>query len=174
MKLATKHLALAAMLATIGFTASAQPQNPPAGGPGAMPGHSMMRDGFHFGRDPAQMQKHREERMAERMATFKRALQVTPAQEGAWTAWTQAMRPAQHQRPDQAEMLRMTTPERIDRMRALRNAHIAEQDRKADATKTFYATLSVEQKRVFDTASMKFMGRGMGERGGRHGWHHGG
>ncbi|MBC7602185.1 MAG: Spy/CpxP family protein refolding chaperone [Ramlibacter sp.] len=170
MKFATKHLILAGMLATIGFTASAQPQNPPAGAP---QGQSM-GERFHFGRDPAQMQKHREERMAERMDTFKRALQVTPAQEGAWNAWSAVMRPTPHQRPDQAEMLRMTTPERIDRMRAMRNAHIAEQDRKADATKTFYASLSVEQKRVFDTASMKFMGRGMGEHGGRHGSRHGG
>ena len=172
MKFSTKHLILAGLFAATGLTASAQPQNPPPGGPGAMPGHSM-REGFHFGRDPAQMQKRREERMAEHMATFKRALQVTPAQEGAWNAWTAAMRPTQRQRPDPAEFLRMTTPERIDRMRAMRNARIAEQDRRADATKTFYAGLSGDQKRVFDTASMKFMGRGMGERGGRHGGHHG-
>ena len=170
MKFTTNHLIVAGLLAVTSVAASAQPQNPPPAGPGpgAMPGHSM-REGFHFGGDPAQMQKRREDKMAEHLATFKRALQVAPAQEGAWNAWASAMRPAPHQRPDHAELLRMTTPERIDRMRALRNARVADQDRRAEATKSFYAGLTTEQKRVFDTASLQFMGRAMGHHGGHHG-----
>lgn len=166
MKPATKNLILAAMLGALGLTAGAQTPPPMPAGPGGAPGHMMPRDGERWGHE--QMQRHMQERMAQRMGVFKQALQITPAQEGAWNAWASAMRPVPHQRPDPAEMLRMTTPERIDRMRAMRAARNADMDRRAEATKAFYASLSTEQKRVFDTASMKFMSHG-GERGGHGG-----
>ncbi len=59
------------------------------------------------------------------------------------------MRP-QGPRPDMAGMAQLTTPERIDRMRALRAQHNAEADRRDDATKTFYAALTPAQQKVFD------------------------
>ena len=52
-------------------------------------------------------------------------------------------------------------------MRAQRSA---EQDRRGDATKSFYAQLSAPQQKAFDEVSLKFMGRG--HRGGMRG-HHG-
>jgi hypothetical protein len=41
-----------------------------------------------------------------------------------------------------------------------------------DATKTFYATLSAEQKKVFDEQGMRFMRGGKRGHGGHH-RHHG-
>ena len=41
-------------------------------------------------------------------------------------------------------------------------------DKRADATNAFYATLSAEQKKVFDAETVRFAG------GGRHGGHGGG
>ncbi|MBG9389032.1 Spy/CpxP family protein refolding chaperone [Caenimonas aquaedulcis] len=160
MKYAPKHL-IAASLMALGFAAAAQTPAAPApqGGPGQMQGeHRGMRE--HHGRfDPAKMQ----ERMARRQAALKQKLQITPAQESAWTAFTTAMKPpANMQRPNREEFQKLTTPERIDRMRAMRSARMAEMDKRADATKAFYATLSPEQKKVFDAETAR--GRRHGER----------
>ena len=107
------------------------------------------------------------ERIAKRQAELKQKLAITPAQEGAWTTWTSAMKPpANLQRPNREEMAKLTTPERIDRMRQLRSVRMAEMDKRAEATKAFYATLNADQKKVFDAETARF-GRG-GRHGGRH------
>ena len=108
-------------------------------------------------REQMQQQK-REQRMerwqqhrTERMAAFKAQLQLTPAQEPAWAEFTSAMQPGQrHARLDREGMDNLTTPERIDRMRALRIQRAAEADRRGDAVKTFYAALSAPQQTTFD------------------------
>ena len=68
-----------------------------------------------------------------------------------------------------AEMDKLTTPERIDRMHALRTEHMtamnAAMDKREDATKTFYAALNADQKKVFDAEHARM--------GGRHGEHRG-
>jgi hypothetical protein len=112
--------------------------------------------------------------MAQRLGELKQKLAITPAQEGAWNTWTAALKPTgPHQRPDRAEWKTLTTPERIDRMRSLRAERNAEMDRRMDATKTFYGALGADQKKVFDTESLKFMGGERGHRGGHHGGDHG-
>jgi periplasmic protein CpxP/Spy len=159
MKHPHKHLILSGLLATLAFATSAQ--TPPAA-PGAAPAAGAKE---HHGRfDPARMQ----ERVARRQAVLKQKLQITPAQEVAWTAYTAAMKPpADFKRP--GEFAKLTTPERIDRMRTMRAARAAEMDRRGEATKTFYAVLSPEQKKVFDDLTAR---RGHGHHGG-HGHHAG-
>ena len=167
MKQVHKRLLVAGLLATLGFAASAQA---PAGpGPGMTPMAPMAQHSQMGGMDPARMH----ERMAQRHAKLKVLLQITPAQEGAWNAFTAAMKPpANWKRPDPAEFERMTTPERIDRMRARRAEHIAEMDKRAEATKTFYAALTPEQKKAFDVLTARHMGGRGGNFGGPG--HHGG
>ena len=76
---------------------------------------------------------------------------------------------AQRPRADREAMARMTTPDRLDHMRALRDQRNAEMDRRADATKAFYDQLSAEQKKTFDAETARMV-----QRGGRHmGRHHG-
>jgi periplasmic protein CpxP/Spy len=114
--------------------------------------------------DPAKMQ----EMMAKHHAELKTKLKIAPTQEGAWTSFTTAMAPPAGmtgQQPDRAAMEKLTTPERIDKMRAMRVQRDTEMDKRADATKAFYATLNAEQKKVFDAEAMNH--------GGRHGGHHG-
>jgi hypothetical protein len=66
-------------------------------------------------------------------------------------------------RPERGEFENLTTPERIDRMRAMRTTRNAEMDRRADATKTFYAALSPQQKKLFDVITeQRFAGGGQG------------
>jgi hypothetical protein len=159
MKPVFKSLIVAGLLATAGFAAYSQ-------GPGGMMGH----EGGHMGRmDPAKM----EQMMAKRTADLKAKLKITPAQEGAWTAFTASMKPTgamMANRPDHAEMDKLTTPERIDKMQAMHTQRMAdmnaEMTKRNDATKTFYATLSAEQKKVFDAEHAK-MGdhHGDGKRG---------
>ena len=185
MKLSNKRLLLAGLMATIGFAAVAQ--NAPASAAPADKG-SMM--GMHRG-DPAKMQErmqaHRQERATKRLAALKAKLKITAAQEGAWTTFSTAMMPPangmmgmRHDPKLKAEMDKLTTPERIDKMRALRQQRMATMnatmDKRADATKAFYGTLSSEQKAVFDAVAMQGgHGRhgGKGEHGGMGGEHRG-
>jgi periplasmic protein CpxP/Spy len=154
MKSLQRHLIAAGLAAALGVAAiaQAQPQTPPAGGPGR--------------HDPAQMEQFRarmQERMAQRLAELKQKLQVTAGQEAAWNAWTAAMKPTPHQRPERGEFEKLTTPERIDRMRGMRAQRNAEMDKRMDATKSFYSVLNAEQKKTFDAESLRFL------RGGKHG-----
>ena len=152
---ALKPLLLAGLMAGAAFSALAQtPPAGPVGGPGGPGGEQrgMMR---HGPMDPAKMQAM----VAQRQAALKEKLKITGAQEGAWTAFTSTMQPPadMHKRRMEmrAEMDKLTTPERIDKMRALRSQRDAEMDKRANATKTFYATLSPEQQKVFDAQRMR-------------------
>lgn len=168
-------LILVGIMASAALAATAQTVAPAAPASAAAPAKAGGHHGDRMGRhDPAQMQA----RIAKHQAELKAKLKLTPAQEGAWTAFTAAMQPPVHgARPDRAaikaELDTLTTPERIDKMRALRVQRMAEMraamDKRGDATKTFYAALSPEQQKVFDSQRM---GRGGMGHGGHHGQHH--
>lgn len=163
MKSLHRHLAAAALLGALSLGAVAQTPAPPAG---EHRGQMMQSErGRH---DPARMEQFRarmQERMAQRLGELKQKLQITSGQEGAWSAWTTAMAPVKFDRPNRAEFASLTTPERIDRMRAHRAQRNAEMDKRMDATKTFYSALSAEQKKTFDAEGMRFL------RGGKRGMH---
>ena len=158
-------LLLAGLLATAGAGAMAQTPPPapqaatlPAAGQPAKPhGESM---GHH---DPAKMQAW----VAKRQAELKAKLQITPAQEGAWSTFTASMqpparmgdRPAPEQRAQRrSEFEKLTTPQRIDKMREMRTQRTAERnaemDKRGDAVKAFYAVLTPEQQKTFDAQRM--------------------
>jgi Spy/CpxP family protein refolding chaperone len=156
MKPVFTSLFVAGVLATAGFSAFAQPM-------GAMDGHPMMGaggpmghgggPGMHGQRDPAKMEAF----MAKRAAELKAKLKITATQESAWATFTTAMKPPAHMadnRPDRAEMDKLTTPERIDKMKVIRAQHMAERnaamEKREEAVKTFYASLSPEQQKIFD------------------------
>ena len=113
-----------------------------------------------------QRMERRQQYRAERMAAFKAQLQLTPAQESAWSDFTAtALQPGpRHARLDAEGMAGLSTPERIDRMRALRIQRAADADRRGEAVKAFYATLSAPQQHTFDT-HMQHMQQRMGGKG---------
>ncbi len=171
-------LILAGALSTLASYSMAQPA--PGTGPGAGPaahGQSMGRY------DPAKMQAH----MTQRLAEIKTKLKITPAHEAAWTTYTDAIKPTPRAKPEtsmaasRAELSKLPTPERLDRMRALRTEHMAamtsRMDQRAEATKTFYAVLNTDQKKVFDEQFTRLAGghgsHPMGPMGGQHGRHPG-
>ncbi len=149
MKKLIQSLVVAGLMATAGGVAFAQADG--------MMGHG----GMHG--EPAKMaQMH-----AKHLADLKAKLKITTAQESAWTTFADSMKPPSDmmgKRPDRAEMDKLTTPERIDKMRALHKERMAAMeaamDKRGDATKTFYATLSPEQKKVFDDEFAKMGRRG--------------
>lgn len=133
--------------------------------------------------DPQAMHGKMAERRTQRLAALKQKLAITPEQEAAWTAWTGALQQhgpmaaaghardrAKEREQMRAEMAQLTTPERIDRMRALRAQHQSRMDQRADATKAFYAALNAEQRKLFDAETARLMQRG-GHRGDHHGGH---
>ncbi len=162
---------------TAGMVYSQQPPMP--GGPcmGGQPGMGMMDplSGQGMGRsgmgmmgqmDPAKMQAM----MDKHHAAIKAQLAITPAQEAAWTAFTSAVRPngsTMTPRPDPAEMAKLSTPARIEKMQAFRAQHMSDMQtavaRHDQAVLALYAVLTPEQQKVFDTSAMA--GPGM-KRGG--------
>lgn len=163
MKSTFKPLLLAGLLASLSLASSAQGMGPGGG----MQHDGMMQRGGAEHRmgsmDPVKMQA-----MVERkQAAFKAKLKITADQEGAWSTFANAMKPA----PDalkrrmeiRAELDKLTTPERIDKMRALRAERDAAMDKRADATKALYAVLTPYQKGVFDAHAAQ-----RHPRGGRH------
>ncbi|QNP58433.1 Spy/CpxP family protein refolding chaperone [Paenacidovorax monticola] len=159
----TSTAAATALLAALALPALAQPAAAPA------PAASATSEARH-----GRMHEMRKDRMAKHAAELKAKLQLTPAQEGAWTTFTEAMKPQQgNARLDFQDLRSLSTPERIDRMRAMRAQRAAEADRRGEATKAFYAQLSPAQQKTFDEQSMHMMGR-MHRMEHRHeGGHHG-
>lgn len=128
-------------------------------------------DGMHAGPRADQMQgkmaERMQERMAKRQADLKAKLKLTPEQEGAWGQFTGAMQPPAKglSRPDPAEMAKLTTPQRLEKMQAMKAEHDAQMTKRAEATKAFYAALTPEQQKVFDAETLH-----QGQHGG-HGGH---
>ena len=164
-----KPLLLAGLMATAAIASfSSFAQTAPAA-----PAEGHHRGMKHHGsQDPA----HRAELQAKRQADLKARLKIDASQEAAWSAFTTSMTPPTGARPDRAalhaEMQKLTTPERIDKMKALHAQRDAEMSKRADAAKTFYAALNADQKKVFDTHGMR--GGPGGKHGGGHDRGHGG
>jgi len=156
MKPVFKPVLLAGLMA-VALTTLAQPgpgtgPGAGAGGPGASP---EIRE-----RIQARMNRH----MDRRTASLKARLKLGAEQEGSWNTYVAAMKPpAVSPHPSRAEMDKLTTPERLDKMRELRKQREADMDKRDEATRTFYATLNAEQKKVFDANT----GRPFGDRGNR-------
>src|SRR4051812_5376811 len=138
-----KTLGLAGALALL--TATAGYAQPPSAAPSERAQYEGQR--AHARPDPAQMAEH-----------LRDTLQLRPEQDAALRAYVEASRPQFHrgdrgdrgERGQRGEARAMTTPERLDRMRARMAEHQAAFERRAEATKRFYAQLSPAQQRAFD------------------------
>lgn len=180
MKTSIQSLVLTGLLAGAGFATFAQTAPAPdAAARPPMMGASGPSGGMEDGGGPMGVRGHMdtakiEAMVAKHQAAMKAKLKITADQEGAWTTFTTAMKPPvswmDHKRPDRAEMEKLTTPERIDKMHALRAQHMADMnaamDKRDDTTKAFYAVLSANQKKIFDAEHAR-MGGPRGEH--RHG-----
>lgn len=166
-----RPLALGAAILTAGFAVQAQAQP----GPGPQAGPMAGAEGRMARHDPAEMAARRTEHL-------RAALQLRPDQEAALKAFVEATMPPadrrEQMRARHAEMANLTTPERLDRMKAMMAEHQALFDKRAAAIKRFYGQLNPAQQKAFDAMGpmhgmgghgRKGMGDGpgMGPRGGQ-------
>lgn len=126
----------------------------------------------HFGHTH-RMHSESGDHQARRLGALKSKLNLASSQESNWTAFVQSMQPVGRTTtpPDRSALQQMTTPERIDHLQALQAVRDARAQKRWDATKTFYATLSADQKKIFDAETAHFM-RARGHRMGHEGEHH--
>lgn len=107
--------------------------------------------------DTARMQA----RMDRHFAALKAELKLTAEQESAWANFKTAMQPGGDMLARQAqrsELVKLPTLERMEKMKALRTQHLTDMsttmDQRFDATKAFYARLTPEPQKVFDSSAM--------------------
>jgi protein CpxP len=111
----------------------------------------------------AKMAEHRAKRLAELHA----ALKLSSSQEAAWNTFVNATKPAQKaNRPDRAAWASLPAPARMEKMIELSKERTARMEQQLAAVKTFYATLTPEQKKVFDQQTSRGFD---GEHHGKHG-----
>lgn len=131
-----RSLVAAALLAAMaGVSATAIAQNmPPQGTP----------------QPPRMEQMH--QRHAEHQTQLKAALKLTASQEAAWNAFAKATEPNPNLHPplSREDWAKLTTPQRMEKMQALRAERDARMAKRMDAVKTFYAVLTPEQQKAFD------------------------
>ena len=157
MRLTTFALAGAVALSAAGASLA---QSAPAPQPGPAPADG--RGWRHM--DPAQ----RAEQHAQRL---RAVLQLRPDQEPALRALVEASRPdparIERRRQERAEMRKLTTPQRLDRMQARMAERQAAFTKRADAVRRFYAQLTPAQQRAFDALHERRGGFGGRKHGGR-------
>jgi len=117
-----------------------------------------------------------QQKMAERQAAFKTELKLTPEQEPAWNAFVARTQPQARPARDHTreDWSKLTTPQRLDKMQALKAERDAAMAKRTDAIKSFYAALNADQQKVFDSKFMSgYQRAGMRGEQGQH-RHHGG
>lgn len=153
MKASLKPLLLAALLASATLPTLAEP----GAGPAAAP-CPVKADGERHAYRQARWQEH----MARRAADLKAELKLSAEQEAAWATYLAALKPpADAATPPRSDLSQLTTPERLDRLRALHQQRDAAFEQREAATRTFYGALNAEQQKIFDqrTARMHRHGR---------------
>jgi len=151
-------LVLGTLFTSISFAQSPGPMGmrPPMFGNDKMPG--MMGN--------PKMQEQRDAKRAERhqnrLDELKVYLQLQASQDDAWQSFAGVMKtPIKRPAPmTPSEVEKLTTPERIDKMMARKAETDAEITKRLNASKTFYATLTPTQQRVFDTHTQKLFSKG--------------
>lgn len=107
--------------------------------------------------------EQREGRIQQHQKRLHDALKLTPDQEPAWQKFIGSPQgPARADRGSREDWVKMTTPERAEKMLDLAKQRQERMAEHVAALKAFYSTLTPEQKKVFDEQHV-------GPRGGRRG-----
>lgn len=156
-----QYILSASLLASAAFGASAQTPPPAIGSTGSPPAVEQRLHRPHDGKSMERMQ----ERRTKHMADLKTKLKLDPSQEPAWSAFAAASQPpgpppGRDPKATRAEFEKMTTPQRLDRMQARQAEHTAMSAKRAESTRAFYATLTPNQQKTFDTETLRHGPRG--------------
>lgn len=96
------------------------------------------------------------------------ALKLTPEQEAGWKKLLDAEQPKASSAGERADWSKLSTPERAEKMLELQNARQAHMGEYVAALKGFYATLSSEQKKIFEESHVRQQGGMRGQPGPRN------
>jgi len=176
MKFRNKLLFIAQLALTAGLSTNALAQNQGAPTPQG-PMSSQGKPPHLSEQQKSQIQARRAERRAKRLQELKVFLQLQGNQEAAWTTFYAVMQKpmAKPDRFKPEELEKLSTPERIDKMMAVKAERDSQMNQRMSAIKTFYASLNTQQQKVFDThalAAMKRLGMNQEHRGDHHGKMH--
>ena len=107
--------------------------------------------------DPASGEPKKCDRWEEkekRLEALKSDLKLTANQEAAWSEWVGKIKGDRKgwegKRKNFESWANLPAPDRMEKMLAFSKEHVARQEARLAATKTFYATLSPEQRQTFD------------------------
>ncbi len=117
-----------------------------ASNPGAAPG----AEGCHWGAFGSHGAPSAE-RTAKRQAALHDKLGLSTMQEAAWKTFTDRLQAVAPAVPTAAPIAATTAPERADRMVAFLQTAQQRAATRAQAVKEFYAVLSPEQQKIFDS-----------------------
>jgi len=130
-----KKLAFAGLLVLVCGTAFAEP------------GHGCDKGKF----DKTNWQEHRLEHFEKHQEKLHTILQLTNVQENAWKNYQAQIKPQdKSEHPDVAELSKLNTLQRLDKMEAWDKERDTRQAERAKAVRTFYAQLNDAQKKAFD------------------------
>ncbi len=119
--------------------------------------------------DPATFQKNMAQRMEQRMNRLHDVLKLTPEQEPAWKTYVGKMQPPSPPAFDREAWNKLTTPERMEKMQEQAAARQQRMSEHLAAVKEFYAVLTPEQKKIFDSHFFQPWNNKGGKRGARSG-----
>lgn len=100
------------------------------------------------------------EGMAKRQTVLHDKLKLTAQQETAWKSYVAAIKPDENaQRPNAADWEKLSAPERMEKMLGKMKEHQSIMEKHLSATKTFYATLTPKQQKIFNDSMNRIHGR---------------
>lgn len=91
------------------------------------------------------------------MSRLHSALKLSAAQEVGWTEFSGKMKPVEMERHAHKDWANLSTPDRLDQMLDGMKLHEKSMAEHVAAVRTFYESLTADQKKTFDS---EFMGRG--------------
>ena len=162
--------ALGTAITALSFAAIAQNtvpaapvQAPPAASAAAPAEHRAQTHAQRHGpQAQAERQQRFEQALAERQSRLKDSLQLRADQESAWKDFigqTQAKPRVSGERLPREQWAQLSTPQRLDRLEALKAERDAQFKQRNDGIRRFYSQLSPSQQKAFD--AQRGMGMGL-------------
>lgn len=166
----SKHILIA--FAALGIAGGAIAQTATAAAPEGRHGHAVSAE--QRAAHKAERQAKHAERRAQREAKLRADLKLNAQQEPAFAAFLAAGKPAQRPQArdhgERAKFAALPAPQRMERMIERQKQRTARMEARLAALNNFYAVLTPEQKKVFDSQAMR---GGFGGKHRGHGGHHG-
>jgi len=102
------------------------------------------------GRNRQEQAAKRLEHFDQRMVELHASLKLTSEQEVVWADFVSKLQPVKTEHHDPQQWQSLSTPERLDRMLGRMRAREQEMTERTATVRSFYATLTPDQQRIFD------------------------